>query len=115
LTRPVAYYGVTVRLAILDAPPNVAVTGTTVFVPTAVVVIVKAADVAPALTVTVVGGMATEGSSLVSMTAAPPAGAGPLRVTVLCVVERPPFTLAGDSINDATCGESTVIWFQAAG
>ena len=57
---------------------------------TAVVVIVKAADVAPAGTVTVVGGEARAALLLVSITTAPPAGAGPLSVTVNLAVE-PPF------------------------
>jgi hypothetical protein len=92
----------------MDDPPKVAVIGTTVLVVTTVVVIVNAADVAPAATVTVVGGVATEGSPLVSMTTAPPAGAGPFNVTLLCVVEWPPVTLAGDSLSNAAFGESTV-------
>src|ERR1700691_5808668 len=92
----------------MDAPPKVAVIGTTVAVVTTVVVIVNAADVAPAATVTVTGGVATVGSPLVRMTDAPPAGAGPLSATVLCVVECTPVTLAGDSLRAANCGESTV-------
>jgi hypothetical protein len=45
---------------------------------------------------------------MVIVTAAPPTGAGPLSVTVLRVVDLPPFTLTGDSFRDASCGESTV-------
>src|SRR5579871_1007640 len=97
-------HGVTVRLADFDEPPKAAVIDTTVFDVTAVVVIVKVAEVAPAATVTVGGTAATAESSLVSVTAAPPAGAGPFSVTVLLVVKRPPLTLVGDSLSDATCG-----------
>jgi hypothetical protein len=103
-----AGYGVTVRLAILDTPPKVAVMGTTVVEVTAVVVMVNVADVAPAVTVTVAGGEATAGSPLVNVTAAPPVGAGPFSVTVLWVVEWPPTTLVGDNRNDSTAGEFTV-------
>jgi hypothetical protein len=95
-------------LAIFEAPPKVAVIGTTVLLPTAVVVIVNVADVAPASTVTVGGGSATVESPLVSITTAPPVGAGPVSVTVLCVVDLPPTTVAGDSRRDAAAGAFTV-------
>jgi hypothetical protein len=94
-------------LAIFD-PLRVAVIGTTVLLVTAVVVIVNVADVAPASTVTVAGGSATVESPLVSVTTAPPVGAGPFSITALWVVEWPPTTLVGDSRSDATEGESTV-------
>ena len=82
--------------------------GTTVLLVTAVVVIVNVADVAPASTVTVGGGSATVESPLVSITTAPPVGAGPFSITALCVVVWPPTTLVGDNRSDATEGEFTV-------
>ena len=101
-------YGVTVRLDILVTPPKVAVICTGVLVVTAVVLIVKVADVAPAGTVTVGDGAATAELRLVSVTTAPPAGAGPFNVTVLRLVDLPPFTLVGDNLRDASFGEFTV-------
>jgi hypothetical protein len=91
----------------LVAPPYVAVIDTPVFAVTAVGVIVKAAEVAPAATVTVVGGEATTALLLVSITIAPPAGAGPLSVTVTLVVE-PPFIEVAPSFRDASAGGFTV-------
>ena len=72
-----------------------------VVAPTPLVVTVKVALLAPAATVTVAGVVA---DALLSdkVTAAPPAGAGPLKVTVP-VEELPPVTLAG--LNDTV--EST--------
>ena len=61
---------------------------------TALVLTVNDALVAPAATVTLEGTLATVVLLLVSATVAPPAGAGPLRVTVP-VDEFPPVTLAG--------------------
>lgn len=75
---------------------------------TAVVVIVKSADVLPSGTVTVVGGEATLASPLVNITVAPPAGATPFNVTLFLVVEWPPVTLAGDSFRDDSTGAFTV-------
>ena len=68
------------------------------FTATAVVVIVKTGEVvAPAATVTE-GGTVALGSPLVSMTTAPPDGAGPVSVTVFAVVDVPPATEEGDSV-----------------
>jgi hypothetical protein len=65
---------------------------------TAEVVMVKAGEtVAPAGTVTEAGTTAAA-LLLVSVTTAPPTGAGPVSVTVLAVVGLPPITEAGDNV-----------------
>jgi hypothetical protein len=61
------------------------------------------AVVAPAVTVTLAGARATVVLLLESATCTPPAGAGPLRVTVP-VDEFPPTTLVGFSVNEASVG-----------
>jgi hypothetical protein len=61
--------------------------------------IVKFTDVAPAGTVTVLGTWTTEGFSDTIETTAPPAGAGPLSVTVP-IVELPPWTVRGLTTNE---------------
>ena len=62
------------------------------------VVIVNAGDtVAPAATVTVPGTVAAA-LLLISVTTAPPAGAGPLKVTVFKVRELPLVTVAADKV-----------------
>jgi hypothetical protein len=63
-------------------------------VPTAIVVMGKIAEVAPAATVTLVGTVAAAMLLLVSVTAAPPTGAATLNVTVP-VDPVPPVTLDG--------------------
>ena len=61
---------------------------------TLLVVTVNVALLAPAATVTLAGNVAAAVLSLIRETAAPPLGAGPLRVTV--PIERdPPVTLIG--------------------
>ena len=65
---------------------------------TGTVVAVKVAVVAPAATVTV-GGTVAAGLLLVRVTMAPPAGAGPLRVTVP-VEGLPPTTLVGFTVTE---------------
>ena len=68
---------------------------------TALVVTWKVADVMPAGTVTLAG-TAADALFSESETAAPPAGAAPLRVTVAVDVS-PPITVAGlSAIDDAT-------------
>jgi len=93
--------GLSVSVAVRVTPLRVAVTVTVVVAPTATVVTVKVALVAPAATVTLAGVVADE---LLSdkVTAAPPAGAGPVKVTVP-VEEIPPVRLAGlmDSVVSA--------------
>jgi hypothetical protein len=66
------------------------------------VLTVKVALVAPAGTVTLEGTLAAP-LSLERKTWAPPAGAGPVRVTVP-VEDWPPKTLAGFSVNEARVG-----------
>ena len=66
---------------------------------TALVLTVKGALVAPVATVTLEGTVAAVVLLLESVTVAPPAGAGPLSVTVP-VEEFPPVTLLGFSVSD---------------
>ena len=72
----------------------------------ALVVMVKLALVAPAATVTLAGTLATAWSSE-RATAHPPAGAAPLRVTVVAS-EVPTGTLVGLSARDATVSAAVV-------
>jgi hypothetical protein len=74
---------------------------------TAVVVIAKVALVAPAGTVICAGTLAAAELLLESVNKAPPAGAGPLSVTVPCD-EAPPMTLVGLSVIDTNLGALTV-------
>ena len=74
---------------------------------TTVVFIVKVALVAPLNTVTLARTVATEVLSLVSVTAVPPVGAGPLKVTVPWEVV-PPKTVVGLSESESRAGGVTV-------
>ena len=71
---------------------------------TALVVTAKVALVAPAGTVTLEGTLATAVLLLESVTWAPPAGAGPLSVTVPVEDCTPPTTLVGFSVSDERGG-----------
>ena len=75
--------------------------------PTATVVTVNVALVAPAATVTLAGTVATDVLLLLSVTTAPPVGAALLNVTVP-VEELPPVTLVGFRLTDETAGAFTV-------
>src|SRR5438876_2898163 len=70
---------------------------------TALVLTVNVALVAPAVTVTLEGTVATDVSLLESATCAPPDGAGPLSVT-LPVDEFPPVTLVGLRVSEVRVG-----------
>jgi hypothetical protein len=74
---------------------------------TTLVLIVNVALVEPAGMVTLPGTVATDVSLLDSDTAAPPAGAGPFRVTVP-TEELPPVTVDGFSVSETSTGGITV-------
>jgi hypothetical protein len=74
---------------------------------TVLVVAVKVAVVAPAATVTEAGTWAAAVFELVKVTAAPPVGAGPVRVTVP-VDGLPPATEVGDRPTELRDGGVTV-------
>src|SRR5258707_5748802 len=76
---------------------------TVVDVTTGLVVRVNVALVAPAATTTLAGTRATVVLLLESATCAPPAGAGPLNITVP-VDEFPPTTLVGFNVNEVSVG-----------
>ena len=93
-------YGVTVSDAVFLCPAYEAETGTVTFADTCVVFAVNVAEIAPAGRVSVGGTRVTAVLPLASVTTAPPAGAGPLRVTVPCEAV-PPFTVVGLSTSEA--------------
>ena len=70
---------------------------------TGLVLTVNVALLAPAVIVTLEGTRATSVLLLESMTCAPPAGAGPLNVTVPAD-EFPPVTLVGLNVSEASVG-----------
>lgn len=74
---------------------------------TAAVVIVNVTVAEPSGTVTLAGTVATEVRLLVRVTTIPPAGAGPVSVTVP-VEGVPPCTLAGSRVRDDIVGVLTV-------
>jgi hypothetical protein len=97
----------TARFADFVVPLNTAEILTVAFAATGVVVIVNVALVVPAATVTLAGTVAAAVLLLVSVTAAPPAGAAPFKVTVT-VEEVPPVTLVGLSVTLEGAGALTV-------
>ena len=75
---------------------------TSVFAATALVVMVNDGEtIAPPATVTEAGTVAL-GELLVSVTTAPPDGAGPFSATVFAVVDAPPTTDMGDRVTELT-------------
>ena len=70
-----------------------------VTLPTAPVVTVNVAVVAPAATITLAGTCAAVELLLLNVTVAPPVGAAPLKVTVP-VADAPPVTLVGFRVTD---------------
>jgi hypothetical protein len=74
---------------------------------------VNVALVAPAGTVTAEGMLAAP-LSLASATCAPPAGAGPLSVTVPVEDCTPPITLDGFSVSDDTVGSGAGVTMSVA-
>ena len=75
---------------------------------------VKVALVAPAGTVTLDGTLATVVLLLESMTVAPPAGAGPLNVTVPVEGCKPPTTLVGFRVSEETVGRGGGVTVRVA-
>ena len=76
---------------------------------TAPVVTGKVALVPPAGTVTLAGTVAAAILLLESATWAPPAGAGPLRVTVPVEDCAPPITLVGFSVSEERVGPTVML------
>ena len=91
------------RVALFVTPPAVAETVTEVLDEPGDVVTMNVAELLPGATVTLAGTLATEGLLLDSATTVPPAGAGPLRVTVP-VEELPALTVEGERVNDDGTG-----------
>jgi len=91
--KPLRVGAVTVRLAVL-VTPKIAVMVAEVLLATGVVVMVNVAEVAPAATVTLAGRCVAVVLLLDRVTTAPPAGAGPVNLTVP-VDEIPPTTEVG--------------------
>ena len=106
MLRPLSDGGDMLRLAFAEVPLSVAVIVTDVKAATAEVVIVKPAEVAPAATLTLVGGVA-EALLDVRVTDIPPVGAWPFSVTVP-VEEMPPVTEFGETTKVLTFGGLTV-------
>jgi hypothetical protein len=90
--------------AVLVTPAYDAEMVTGVDVVTALVLTVNVTLLAPAATVTLAGTVAAAVLSLERGTAAPPVGAGPLRVTVPVEDWAPPVTLVGFRVSEERVG-----------
>src|SRR5437016_14665678 len=88
---------------------------TGVDVVTALVLTVNVALLAPAATVTLAGTVAVDVLLLVRVTAAPPAGAGPLSVTVPVEDCAPPVTVVGFSVSVESVGRACGTTVSEAG
>jgi len=97
----------TFSTAVLVTPLDVAETVDEVEKSTMLVLTVKVALVDPDGMVALAGTVAADVLLLDSDTAAPPAGAGPLRVTVP-TEELPPVTVDGFSVSETSTGGITV-------
>ncbi len=98
--------GSTVSEAVLVTPAYDAEMVTGVDAVTALVLTVNVALLAPAATVTLAGTVAVDVLLLERVTAAPPAGADPLSVTVPVEVCAPPVTLVGFSVSEERVGRA---------
>jgi hypothetical protein len=105
--------GVTLREAVCVTPPLEAEIVTRMELGDGTVVTWNAALVAPAATVTLGGTVAAEVLLVDNETAAPPLGAGPLRVT-LPVEEFPPLTLVGFSVSEERVGSADGVTVSVA-
>ena len=103
----VSVAAVTVWVAVRVVPPYIAEMLTDVLAATGIVVTMNVAVVALAGMVTLVGAFATAVLLLESVTVAPPAGAGPLSVTVP-VEELPPRTEVGLNETEESAAGVTV-------
>jgi len=95
----------TAKTAVFEVPLNVAFIVAFKFEVTATVLVVNVADLAPAAIFSVAGGVA-EVVVEASVTLTPPAAATPESVTVP-VLEAPPATLVGETVNALTTGAVT--------
>src|SRR5437899_1410149 len=100
--------GRTVRFAVLVTPEKFVEMVTPVGKRTGSVDTLKLAVADPAATTTLEGTIAARKLLLVRETAIPPAGAGPLKMTVP-TEGRPPVTLEGLSVTEARTGGRTMI------
>jgi len=99
---------VTVKVALFVIVPYVAEIATEVLAETGALAIEKVAVVTPEATVTLAGTVATGVLLLLSVTRAPPAGAGPLSVTVP-VDELPPRTDVGLNVTELSVTGAAVM------
>ena len=98
--------GLTVKVAVRETVPRVAVTVALVWVDTAVVATENGAEVAPAGIVSEIGTV-TEVLLLVKVTTDPPVGAGPFSVAVP-VDDAPPMTVVGFRVSERSVGGTMV-------